>query len=88
MRFKTGIHTATPAALKFIADNRVNVGTLLQRHVAGDCGDMDAEDKATNESAITHGGRVFSSYNVAEGRLWIITEADRSSTTILLPGDY
>lgn len=88
MLFNTGALVATPAALAFAARHGVNISVLLKRHVAGDCGDMDVEDKATNKNAITYGGRVFSSYNVGDDKLWIITEHDRSSTTVLLPSDY
>lgn len=61
----------------------------LNRHASGDWGDLDPEDRAANEAALSSGGRLFSSYRVAEGgRLWVITEHDRSATTVLLPEDY
>lgn len=67
-------------------------GTLLgclNRHAAGDWGDLDPEDRSANEAALSSGGRLFSSYRVAENaKLWVITEHDRSATTILLPEDY
>jgi len=67
--------------------------SLLARHVYGDWRGMTAEDQKANEEAIMQGGlRVFSSYMVPvagkEMKLWVITEADRSSTTILLPKEY
>jgi hypothetical protein len=61
---------------------------LLRRHVRGDWGDLDLADKAANETALKHGGRILSAYDTQGGRLWIITEADRSVTTILLPEEY
>lgn len=62
---------------------------FLARHLSGDWGDMDEEDKATNDWAVDNGSRILSSYNVREGlKVWIITEADRSATTILLPEEY
>jgi hypothetical protein len=63
--------------------------TALKRHILGDWGDLEAEDKTANEAALMQGGRLFSAYRTsAEIRFWIITEADRSYTTVLLPKDY
>jgi len=59
------------------------------RHSAGDWGDVSADDWKANDYAITSGERLFSAYELGAGkRLWIITEADRSSTTVLLPDEY
>ena len=68
----------------------INPLHLLMRHVNGDDGDLSADDKALNVVAIATGkDRVFSAYNLSSGdRLWVITEWDRSVTTILLPEDY
>jgi hypothetical protein len=60
----------------------------LARHAAGDWGDLCAFDRRQNEIALRDGYRVLSSYEVPAGRIWIITEADRSVTTILLPEEY
>lgn len=65
----------------FIAD-------LLERHHTGDWGDLDKEDIDTNEKALSHNNRLMSSYDTKVGKIWIITEADRSSTTILWPDEY
>ena len=62
--------------------------SLLSRHASGDWGELDAHDRRENEISLKHGWRVLSSYPVAEKKVWIITEADRSVTTILLPEDY
>lgn len=66
---------------------------LITRHATGDCGDVCREDQVENESAILNGGRVISSYAFPDGvgekkTVWVITEADRSVTTILLPEEY
>ena len=63
--------------------------SLLARHVFGDWRGMTREDQRSNEEAVAQGGlRVFSAYHVGPVKLWVITEADRSSTTILLPSEY
>jgi len=61
----------------------------LQRHTSGDWGDLGDEDKQANEDALKTGARLFSAYHSSKGtKFWIITEADRSATTILLPSEY
>ena len=65
-----------------------SVLTALRRHACGDWGDLCPEDTLANDTAIDHGGRLFSAYGQGENRFWIITEADRSATTVLLPDDY
>lgn len=61
----------------------------LARHAAGDWGDLCGEDRAANDRAVAVGARILSAYHTPEGvKLWIITEADRSATTILLPEEY
>lgn len=62
--------------------------SALRRHASGDWGDLCAEDALMNDDALHHGGRLFSAYGSDEHRFWIITEADRSVTTVLLPQDY
>ena len=61
---------------------------LLRRHHSGDWGDLCEHDRQQNEFALEHGSRLFSVYEVRNQKIWIITEADRSSTTILLPSEY
>ena len=62
---------------------------LIRRHVTGDWGDLDEHDRGENQLALENGFRIFSVYNTTSGvRLYIITEADRSYTTCLLPSDY
>jgi hypothetical protein len=61
----------------------------LKRHQAGDWGEVGAEDGEANDSALVEGARLLSVYRTATGiKFWIITEADRSSTTVLMPEDY
>ena len=60
----------------------------LRRHATGDWGDLDLQDARSNEDALIGGGRLLSAYGQDGQRFWIITEADRTVTTILLPGDY
>lgn len=60
----------------------------LARHSQGDWGNLDPEDALRNDEALEHGDRILSTYGTGSRRFWIITEADRSVTTILLPEDY
>jgi hypothetical protein len=64
------------------------VFTALKRHASGDWGDLCPEDTLANDSALDQGGRLLSAYGQGENRFWVITEADRSVTTVLLPEDY
>jgi len=65
------------------------IGDILSRHVSGDWGDLDADDKALNDAAVRDGGRILSAYSLADDiRVWVITEWDRSATTVLLPSEY
>jgi hypothetical protein len=79
---------ATPGALKLLMKAGGHPFDYLARHATGDWGDLCTFDRSQNEIALREGYRVFSSYDVPQGRVWIITEADRSVTTILLPEDY
>jgi hypothetical protein len=64
------------------------VVTALHRHASGDWGDLPAEDTLANELALQRQERLFSAYGSGRHRFWVITEADRSVTTVLLPEDY
>jgi hypothetical protein len=64
------------------------VHDALRRHASGDWGDIPPEDATQNEFGLKHGERLFSAYGKGEKRFWIITERDRSVTTVLLPEDY
>lgn len=87
--FCQGSVRGTPGAVKAMAEAKANGYTLLFRHVTGDWGEMDEEDQQANRLAVEEGGRVFSTYHLSTGiKIWIITEADRSMTTFLLPEEY
>ena len=87
-RFPTGQLVATPAALSALVSLHVSPWTLVNRHVRGDWGDLGDHDRQENERALTAGTRLLSAYILGDGtRIWIITEADRSATT-LLPEEY
>ena len=88
-KFPLGQVVATPGALDALDEIGIVPFILLHRHIQGDWGDLDIEDKEANNFAITHGNRVLSAYNITDTvKIWIITEADRSSTTLLLPSEY
>lgn len=88
-RFRPGQIFATPAALEVIANARVSILYLLTRHVRGDWGDICDEDRQQNELSVNAGLRLLSCYRLPDGgAVWIITEWDRSATTILLPDEY
>lgn len=80
---------ATPGALELLCSLQLTPLRFLLRHMGGDWGDVCEEDRQTNAEALVHGARVMSVYELGPTqRLWIITEADRSSTTLLLPEEY
>ena len=79
---------ATPGALKLLKVTGKDPLYYLARHRSGDWGDLDDYDHKENELALRHGWRIVSSYPVGGRCIWIITEADRSVTTILLPEEY
>jgi hypothetical protein len=78
----------TPGALKLLMEIGAHPFDYLARHATGDWGDLCPFDLRQNEIALRDGYRVLSSYETTAGRVWIITEADRSVTTILLPEEY
>lgn len=84
--FRLGRIVATRGVLAHLEHHGVVADPFLRRHVTGDWGDVPAEDAKSNQLAVQHGARILSSYEVAGERVWLITEADRSVTT-LNPGD-
>lgn len=87
--FRLGRMVATPLALETLTQYGVTTIDLLARHAAGDWGDIARDDAMANQTALQSGSRLFSSYRIADNaKVWIITEADRSATTILLPSEY
>lgn len=88
-RFKLGRILATPAAIEAIAEARVSIVDLLIRHMRGDWGELAESDRQQNELSVDTGLRLLSSYVLPNGQtVWVMTECDRSATSILLPGDY
>ena len=86
-RFPMGRLVATPNALAHIAHD--DILRALRRHAIGDWGDLDEDDRRENEDSLVHGRRLLSVYYGAAGtRFYIITEACRTVTTVLLPEDY
>jgi hypothetical protein len=86
--FPLGRVVATPGALRLLTEAGAYPFDYLARHATGDWGNLCAFDRRQNEIALREGYRVLSSYDVSAERVWIITEADRSVTTILLPEEY
>lgn len=89
-RFPLGKIVATPGALSALEEASVEPVELLRRHQGGDWGQVPACDARENEMSLRHGWRVLSSYPIGEdgGKVWVLTEATREATTILLPSEY
>jgi hypothetical protein len=88
-RFLLGRVLATPGALRACEDAGVNPFHLLDRHWSGDWGDLPEEDKKENELSIDKQSRILSAYVIApDVKIWVITEADRSATTIIRADEY
>ena len=86
-KFPLGRLVSTAAVLLEVHNDELS--TALNRHLAGDWGDVCEEDRAENDFSLEHGYRLLSVYRTEYGvKFWIITEADRSSTTVLLPEEY
>ena len=86
MKFPLGQVVITPNALEKL--NSDDILNSLNRHVVGDWGELDDEDRQTNDEALQSGDRLLSAYRSGGTKFWIITEADRRSTCVLLPEDY
>ena len=88
-RFALGKVLGTPGVLHKMLESGTDAFGFLERHGRGDWGDMTQEDRNANDTALVEGGRLFSAYELPDGgKVWVITEADRSSTTLLLPEEY
>ncbi len=88
-RFALGQVVATPGALEALEAAKQTPIEFLQRHLVLEPGELDEEDQQTNLEAVANNERVLSSYLLSDGtKIWIITEADRSSTCLLLPDEY
>ena len=87
--FDLGQLVATPGALAALEKTGQNAMEFLSRHVTGDWGELPKEDKDENQLSLEKGFRLLSSYRTSGGdRIWVITEADRAHTTLLLPEEY
>jgi hypothetical protein len=87
--FKLGTIVATPAALDVLSRSRQSPGEFLTKHARGEWGDLDPFDTEANQTAIRDGSRILSSYKTRLGEaIWVITEADRTSSCLLLPCEY
>ena len=88
-RFEPGVMCTTHGARIALLRANVESWSLMKRHLTGDWGELSAEDAAANDQAIKDGSRILSNYGLPTGeRIWIITEADRSVTTVLFPSEY
>ena len=86
-RFRLGKIVSTPNALDRLTQEDILKG--IQRHQAGDWGDVDEHDRAANERALIEGTRLWSVYHASNGvKFWLITDAGRGHSTVLLPEDY
>jgi hypothetical protein len=81
--------TATPGAIQTLEESGQTPEFFLERHQTGDWGHVCDADRQSNEEAIQLGGRILSAYRTLKGaNLWVVTEADRTVTTILTPEEY
>ena len=88
-RFQLGQVVATPGAVDALEKANQSATEFINKHVVLDGGELDEEDQQTNEDAVENGDRILSNYLLKDGtKIWIITEADRSATTLLLPSEY
>lgn len=78
----------TRAVLEHLEHEAADIQPILKRHEHGDWGDVTPSDAEANLLGAIHGGRTFSAYEVAGKRVWIITEADQTSTAVLFPSEY
>ena len=89
IKFEPGQIVATPGVLEEFRASGEDPLTYLVRHLNGDWGDLSADDVRENELSLEHGWRILACYRLSSGvRIWLITEADRSVTTFLLPEEY
>lgn len=87
-KFSLGKTFATAAATAWAERDNIDLSKLMWKHHCGDWGDLDPVDKQANDDALTQGTRIFSAYQIADRKIYVITEADRSMTTILLDSEY
>ena len=89
VKFNLGQLVATPGALAALEQAGQDANDFVLRHASGDWGDLSDDDRKESEFSLLHEFRLLSAYTLRNGvKLWVITEADRSATTVLLPGEY
>ena len=89
IKFSPGSIVATPGALAALEASGADPMAYVVRHIAGDWGEVDEHDRRENELSLREGFRLMSVYTLSNRvKIWVITEADRSSTCILLPSEY
>lgn len=88
MNFSIGRLLATPGAIEYLAKQGLTPFDLINRHSNGDWGDLGVSDRKLNDQAVMDGSRILSAYLVTGVKLYVITERDRSYTTILLASEY
>jgi hypothetical protein len=86
--FQLGQIVATPGILELLESTGKAPSEFIAKHVSGNWGDLCDEDRELNDAALKEQSRLFSAYTVGNEKIWLITEADRSSTTLLLPSEY
>lgn len=86
--FPTGRILSTPAALEHLTRSGSSPLDIIRRHTSGDWGDIHPDDRTLNDEAVRNGSRLLSAYRIGSERIYVITEWDRSATTILLASEY
>lgn len=86
--FPLGQLLLTPGVLSHCDRHGILLLPYVLRHLRGDWGEVGADDWRANDNALRHGGRLLSTYTIASEKIWIISEADRASTTALFPSEY
>ena len=87
-RFPLGRTCATAAVVKWAEKQTIDLAGYLRRHHCGDGGDLCKEDKQANQDALQDGARILSCYRIQDRKIYVITEADRSMTTVLFAEEY
>jgi hypothetical protein len=83
--FPLGRIVATPSIIEMLSNTEIL--NMIRRHSIGDWGELSQKDKKANDEALLYGNRILSSYKTKTGKVWIITESDRSATTILFASE-
>lgn len=88
-KFPLGQLLATPGVLRAVESSGDDLPALISRHASGDWGDVSVRDKRANDRDVIDGNRLLSAYHLKNGaKVWVLTEGDRSATTVLLPEEY